>query len=265
MSRPRRPRRPSLALAVLLTLTAPLSASGQAALGDGPLTLEAADGVEWRRQEQLFVAEGDAVARQAAVQLNAERLVAAYRTKDGGAPEIFRVDAEGGVRIDNDGDVATGTRAAFDLETRAIVLSGPGLTYVAGDIRVTAEGTMEYDLEGRVAVARGDARVQDRRGRLTADVIEARFQSGADGGLAVARAWGGVLIETETETVVGKRAQYDFARRRADVVGDVRIRRGENVLTGARATVDLVSGISTIAGATDGGRVKGLVFPKAVR
>ncbi len=258
-------RRPTLALAALLALAAPAGAAGQAALGDGPLTLEAADGVEWRREEQLFIAEGDAVARQAAVQLNAERLVAAYRTKDGGAPEIFRVDAEGGVRIDNDGDVATGTRAAFDLEARAIVLSGPGLSYVAGKVRVTASGTMEYNLKDRVAVARGDARVQDARGRLTADVIEARFQSGADSGPSVARAWGGVLIETETETIVGERAQYDFARRRADVVGGVSIRRGENVLTGARATVDLASGISTLAGAADGGRVKGLVFPKALR
>ena len=41
----------------------PALAATAAALGSGPLSLDAADGVEWRREEHVFVAEGGAIAR----------------------------------------------------------------------------------------------------------------------------------------------------------------------------------------------------------
>ena len=40
----------------------PALAQDVSALGDGPLVLDAADGVEWHREERIFVAEGDAAA-----------------------------------------------------------------------------------------------------------------------------------------------------------------------------------------------------------
>ena len=43
------------------------------ALGDGPLSLDAADGVEWRQEERVFIAEGDAVASQGQLTLKADR------------------------------------------------------------------------------------------------------------------------------------------------------------------------------------------------
>lgn len=258
----------SAALAFLFALSGPPAAEAQtpAALGDGPLSLDAADGVEWRREEHIFIAEGDATARQGAVSLAADRLVAAYRTGDGGKLEIFRIDAEGAVRIDNAGDVATGARAAFDLDARAIVLSGPGLRYTTEGAVVTAEDTLEYLMAERRAVARGEATVTDSRGSLSADVIEARLKAGDAGGVDVARAWGDVAIRTAQETVRADRAEYDFNTRKARAIGNVRISRGDNVLTGARASVDLGTGISRLEGGAtqaDDGRVRGLVFPKA--
>ncbi len=243
----------------------PALAATAAALGSGPLSLDAADGVEWRREEHVFVAEGDAIARQGAVTLRGDRLVASYRDRPAGGVEIFRIDAEGAVRIENGRDIATGARAAFDLAARAIVLTGPGLSYVSGAATVTARDTLEYDLKTGRAVARGDAAVEDRRGRLTASVIEAQLtgSGGNTAGVMLARAWGGVVIQNGVETIRAERAAYDFAARRAEALGAVRITRGQSVLTGERATIDFNTGVSRLYGETDGKRVRGLIFPKA--
>lgn len=255
-----------LAAIILAMATAalPVPSFGQAqsALGDGPLALDAANGVEWRREEKIFIASGDAVASQGEVKLAADRLVAAYRDKSGGGLEIYRVDAEGQVRIQNGADTASGVRAAFDLDARAILLTGPGVRYEGKAGVVTATETLEYDLAERRAVARGEATVTASQGMLTAPVVEASFD--AANGLATARAWGGVVIQTQSETITGTEAVYDVQRQRATLRGNVRIRRGENILSGAEATVDLATGISRLTGGA-GGRVKGLVFPKAVQ
>ena len=252
-------------------LASPVFAQSAEALGDGPLALDAANGIEWRRQERLFIAEGDAVAKQAGVTLKADRLVASYRKAPSGKIEIFRVDAEGNVNIENQGDRATGSRAVFDLEGRKIVLTGSGLQYANGEAVVTASRTLEYDVKRRRAVAAGNARVKDRRGVLTAAVIEARF--GASRALSEARASGGVVLRTADEIVRADRAVYNFKAETAQATGNVKIARGQNILTGARATVDFKSGISRIAGNASGAsnagtgsqRVRGMIFPKAVQ
>ena len=120
----------------------PALAQDVSALGDGPLALDAADGVEWRREERIFVAEGDAVARQGGVTIKADRLVAAYRESVAGKLEIFRVDAEGGARVESGSDVATGARAIFDLDRSTVVFSGGGLKYANADSTVTANRTL---------------------------------------------------------------------------------------------------------------------------
>ena len=248
-------------LLVSLALPGLATAQETTALGDGPLELDAAGGVEWRQEERLFIAEGGAVARQAGATLRAQRLVAAYRdAAKGGGIEIFRVDAEGDVRIENEGDVATGARAVFDLADARIRLTGPGLRYASGRAAVTAGESLEYDLDDRRAIARGNARVDAPRGQLAAPVIEARI--GADGDVQEARASGGVVIRTGAETLSAREARYDFALEQAEASGDVRLVRGSNVLTGARATIDFKTGVARLDGGA-GGRVRGLVFPKA--
>lgn len=258
----------ALAAALLLASLPPGVARSQeaAALGDGPLALDAADGVEWRREERLFIAEGDAVAKQGGVTLKAERMVAAYRTRPGGGLEIYKLDAEGDVEVESGGDAASGGRATFDLGAGVIALSGPNLAYASAEARVTARDTLEYFVKEKRAVARGAARVRDARGALSAAVIEAQFSGAATDGLSRARAWGDVRIDTGQEVILAERAEYDFRRRLAVAAGDVRIRRGENVLTGATATVDFASGVSRLAGGGgEGKRVRGMVFPKAVQ
>ena len=83
----------------------------------GPIAITAKDGIEWRQEQRQVIARGDARAVQAERDGTGDRLTAFYRPKSGaaaqpqpaqtviadgtdtGGNEIYRVQAEGHVRI----------------------------------------------------------------------------------------------------------------------------------------------------------------------
>src|SRR5215472_16906686 len=80
----------------------------------GPIAITASDGIEWRQEQREVVARGNARAVRQNVTVIADRLTAFYRPKSGAGPhpaqpvgngpdtggnEIYRVQAEGSVRI----------------------------------------------------------------------------------------------------------------------------------------------------------------------
>ncbi len=82
----------------------------------GPITITSSDGIEWRQQEREVIARGNAKAVRQNVTVTADRLIAFYRPKNGASPpqpaqtvsaadpdtggnEVYRVEAEGHVRI----------------------------------------------------------------------------------------------------------------------------------------------------------------------
>src|SRR5215469_14023594 len=97
-----------------LTLLA-MAAAAQSPLMNGtdskqPLEVQADSGIEWRQNEQLYIARGNAVAKRGPAEVHADTLIAHYRPiKPGSQPvgdsantlggntEIYRVDAEGNV------------------------------------------------------------------------------------------------------------------------------------------------------------------------
>ena len=74
--------------------------------GDGPIQIEADDGIEWQRANQLYVARGNARARQGSVTVEGDELIAFYRPNAAGENEIYRIDANGNVRIISENEVA---------------------------------------------------------------------------------------------------------------------------------------------------------------
>ena len=63
--------------------------------GDGPIQIEADDGIEWQRANQLYAARGNARAEQGGVTVEADELIAFYQPNAEGENEIFRIDANG--------------------------------------------------------------------------------------------------------------------------------------------------------------------------
>ncbi|MBW8270588.1 hypothetical protein K1J50_13975 [Caldovatus sp. SYSU G05006] len=263
----------------------------------GPIEVTARDGIEWRQAEQVVIARGDARAVRGGVTVEADRLIARYRPRGGaraaaGAPppppqqanEIWRLEAEGNVRISTATDRATGERAVYDMDQAVMVLSGRNLRLVTPQQTITARDSLEYWPQRRMAVARGGAQVESSDGRcVAADTLVGYFAAerpaASGGGAAPAgpagggpgaavpgegsrlekvEAFGHVEIRTATEVVRGERGVYSPVDGRARLVGNVRITRGDNHVEGQEALVDLRAGTARLLGE----RVRGLIVPQ---
>ncbi len=296
------PRRPLLALLAISAALGPAAAQNLDLTGGGPIEITSSNGIEWRQAEQVVVALGNARAARDGVAVEADRLIARYRPRGGAQPtpatagsspvsgsELWRLEAEGRVRIASATERAEGQRAVYDMDQSVMVLSGQGLSLTTPEQRVTARDSLEYWPARRMAVARGGAVVttEDNR-RITADTLVAYFleapargatpaaapanppprppvaglpNAGEGSRLDRVEAYGNVEIRTADEVVRGERGVYSPVTGLARLVGGVRITRGDNQLNGAEAIVNLRTGVSRLVSAP-GQRVQGLVSPQ---
>jgi len=262
----------------------------------GPVDITANDGIEWRQAEQVVVARGGARAERAGTAVDAARLLARYRPQNGagaaaapspgteamgGNNEIWRLEAEGNVRISTATDVATGDRAVYDMDQAVLVLSGQNIGLTTPQQTITARDSLEYWTQRRMAVARGNALVVTQDGRrITADVLVAYLleddaapaaapRPGTEGAAAPppgqgrldrVELFGNVEIRSAEEVVRGERGVYAAGTGLARLLGDVRITRGANQINGQEALVNLNTGVSRLVG-QGGQRVQGLIAP----
>ena len=285
-----------IALAALL-MGGPALAQGIDLSQGGPVEVTAADGIEWRQQEQVVVARGEARATRGGVTVEADRLIARYRPRGGqaatparapnegpaGGGEIWRLEAEGSVVVSTATDRAEGDRAVYDMDQAVMVMTGRALRLTTPDNTLTARDSVEYWSARRMAVARGNAVVVTNDGRrVRADTLVAHFaETPAPGGappqprpaaaqpggvqqpssIERVEAFGNVEIRTAEEVVRGDRGVYSPNTGMARLLGQVRITRGENTLTGQEAIVNMQTGVARLVSAP-GARVQGLVVPQ---
>jgi len=267
------------AFAGLLAATAGPSATQAQSLGFGrgnsdPIQIEANDGIEWQRTKQVYVARGDARASQGGVTVEADMLVAHYRSTDSGSDEIYRIDATGNVRIVSATETATSDEAVYDVVKGILVMTGKQVRLVTPQDTIIARDSLEYYEDEQLAVARGDAlAIRDDR-RVRADTLMAHFSAkqGEKRSSKMDRieAVGNVHLSTATDIVTANRGDYRLNAGLATVTGDVRITRGETQLNGNRAEVNLNTGQSrllTDAGGSQksGERVRAIFNPAAPR
>jgi lipopolysaccharide export system protein LptA len=269
----------------------------------GPIDITARDGIEWRQDQREVIARGNARAVRQNVTVEADRLIAFYRPKDpnaapapaqsdqgvlgssdAGGNEIYRVRAEGHVRIFTPTDEAQGDVAVYDLDQAVMVMTGRALKLTTPSEVLTARDSLEYWSQKHMAVARGNAVALTNDGRrLAADTLVAYTTEGqaqpagatpvaakpanddplvSSGKLEKVEAFGNVSVRTATDTATGDRAVYVPETGIARLAGKVRITRGQNQLDGTEAEVNMKTGISRLlAGNGPAGRVTGLVVP----
>lgn len=291
----------------LALLASPVSAQGIDLSKGGPIEVTSRGGMEWRQNEQVVIARGDARAVRGDVTVIGDTLIAHYRKKanaaaaaagtgntlvpgtDTGNNEIYRLEADGNVKIFNKTDIAVGDHAIYDIDQAVMLLTGKNLSLTTPSQVMTARDTMEYWSQKHMAVGRGDATVVTSDGRrLAADVLVGftapQQQAGATpvstagpkpkvpaapgsdplaagGKLQRVEAFGHVVIRTAAETITGDRAVYVADSGMARIAGHVRITRGLNQLNGDEALVNMHTGISTLVREPGNGRVEGLVVP----
>lgn len=265
------------ALLAAFTIAVGLGATGHPALaqtlqnlkgGSEPLEINADDGIEWRRDEQLYVARGNALAVRGDISVYADVMSAHYRAQARGGTDIDRIDVEGNVRIVSPTETVYGDRGAYDVINGVLVLVGRDLRLIGATDTITARDSLEYWERKNLAVARGDAVAVRGDKRIKADVLSAYFAPDKSGKSKLTRieAFGNVRISTPTEFARGDRGIYFVEREFATLSGAVKITREENQLNGEYAEVDLKSGVSRLLpgppGVATDARVRGLLVPK---
>lgn len=230
--------------------------------GDKPIEINAEQGIEWQQRNKAYIARGNARAAQGDVAVHADVLTAYYRDIDGGGTEIWRIDAEGHVRIVTPTQRAYGDKAVYDVDNGVLVLTGKVRLDTETD-RITARDSIEYWEKQNLAVARGNAVAIRGENRLRADVLTAHFAKDKNGKARVRQvdAFDNIVITTPDEIVRSSRGIYDVETGIATLTGSVKITRGANQLNGAYAEVNLNTGVSRIFGRGSGG-VQGIFTPE---
>ena len=227
---------------------------------DQPIEIFADKGIEWQQENLIFIARGNARAVRGAVTVYADELRAYYREKADGGTDIWRLDANGKVRIKTQGETAYGDNAIYQVDKKILVLKGRKVRLVAGNDEITANRQLEYWENKQMAVARGNAFAVRENKRLRADVLAAYFRTDRKGENKLYRidAFDRVKVVTDQNTATSNRGVYNVESGIATLTGAVKLVRGKNVLTGCSAEVNLNSGISKIFScpATTGGARK---------
>jgi lipopolysaccharide export system protein LptA len=231
----------------------------------GPVEIDAEEGIEWRRDEKVYIARGHAKAKRGDITLYADTLTAHYDDSGGGS-KVTRVVAEGAVKIATPTQTVLGDRADYDLGQGVMVITGKDLRATTPTQTLTATDRFEYWAKREIVVARGNAVIIEPGKKVTADVITGYFVATPEGKreLKQVEANGRVVIIDKTEVVHGQKAIYDLKRGIATLTGGVKITRGKNQLNGEYAEVNLNTGVSRLLGAPKGkgdGRVHTLLVP----
>ncbi len=261
-------------VATLFTIGAgvflPDTAQSQSAEGGG-IEIEAEGGIEWLRNEKLYIARGNAHATSGDLEVFAGLMKAHYRKGESGT-EIHLIELEGDVRLETPGELIYGSYARYVPETERLEITGDNLRMESrdGDTKITARDKLEYHRIERRAIARGDAFARRNDTDVRADIISAFF--GKDGEAEQAsveriEANGNVEIKTNGDFASSNEAVYFVKTEKATLTGNVMIKRGENQLRGEFAEIDLVTGRSRLTGGKDESgkpkRVQGLILPRA--
>lgn len=229
---------------------------------DAPIEIDATEGIEWRRDEQLYVARGNVKVARGELQLFADTLTARYRDKDKLA-RIWQIEAAGNVRLTSAKETVFGERAIYNLDRDLVVFEGGALRIETAKQTVTAKGALEYWTKRRVLVARGGAVAVDGGRKVSADTLTAYFKETDEGTIQLyqVEAEGHVRITAKGGVARGTKAIYNLDHELAQLTGGVRITRGEVQLNGDRAEMNLKTGVSRLLGVPGKSKVHTLVVP----
>lgn len=294
-----------------------------------PINIEAEQGIEWRQNDRVYIARGNARATRGQATLFADTLMAFYRPvcgpeakgaaakkeaaaardaaaqktapqakteakscpeapaqrapdKDksaktgdpvgGNSTEIFRMEADGNVRIATETQTVYGDHAVYDVDQGLLVVTGKHLKLETPRDTVTARDTLEWYDEKQLAVARGDAVAVREGKRLRGDVLTSEVVKDQNGSSHISRidAQGNVLVSSLDQIARGDAGVYNVDTGIATLTGRVTLTRADNELRGQYAVVDLNNNVSRLLSAppsaklTEGRapRVEGLLVPR---
>lgn len=240
--------------------------------GQGPLEVTSENGIEWQQDVKAYIARGNAVAKRGQTTLYADVITAYYRDiPNTSQTEIWRVVADGHVRITTPTQQVVGDHGIYDIDQAVVIMTGQALKLTTPQDVVTARDSLEWYDAKQLAVARGDGVAVRGERRLRGDTLVAQVVQapGEDSRISRVDAKGHVIVSGPNGQVgTGDRGVYNADTGIATLVDHVTVARGDDTVVGQYGVVDLQTGVSRILprppSAEDAtrGRVQGMIMPR---
>jgi lipopolysaccharide export system protein LptA len=230
------------------------------------IDVEADNGIEWRQDQSVYIARMNARATRGGATLYGDTLTAHYRPVApdrkkpadpdslGGSTEIYRIEADGNVRLESETQTVYGDRGDYEMDSATAVFTGKHLKLVTPRDTVTARDSLEWYDNQLIGIARGEAvSVRDTK-QVAADILIAHVVKPADEPSRIDRidAQDHVVVTTPTDVARGASGVYNVDTGIVTLIRDVTITRGDNVLKGQYGIVNLNTNISRLLSAAPG-------------
>jgi lipopolysaccharide export system protein LptA len=166
----------------------------------------------------------------------------------GGSTEIYRMEADGNVRIATETQTVYGDHAVYDVDRSLLVVTGQHLKLETQHDTVTARDTLEWYDDKQLAVARGDAVAVREGKRLRGDVLTSEVVKDPNGPSHISRidAQGNVLVSSLEQIARGDAGVYNVDTGIATLTGRVTLTKGDSVLRGQYGVIDLNKNVSRL-------------------
>ena len=244
---------------------------------DSPIEISAEDGIEWHKNKNKYIARGNAKASKADLLVTSNVLEAIYEDNNDTDSEITLLKATGNVFIKNQkAQIQGGKIARYNLKKEYFIVNGEKLELISDEDRLTSNSTIEFWKNENIAIATGKAKAyKNDKYSIFADKLvwhliddkETDRRGKEDQGYQVKRilAYKNVIIETNNEIAYSNKALYNEISGICKLFGKVKLKKGDNFLTGEYAEMNLKTGISKLLPHPGGkisetkNRVKGLI------
>ena len=228
-----------------------------------PITIEAAEFLEWDQNEGTYIAKGKAFVQQSETTIKAAHIIARYNAS-GETRNINHFIATGEVTYIEGENTAKGDKLDYDLTASFYLLTGKNASVEGPRGKMTATKSITYDAAedaNRKITATGKARYKTDDGRIVfGDKLIAYIA--ADGTLKTINAYENTKVITTNGTeATADKLTYVASTALANLDGNVVIIDDENIMRGDKAKIDFNKEISRIISSPGGKRVSGTLTP----
>ena len=236
------------------------------------IEITADNGIEWDKVAGTYTARGNARVTRGERTITADRIIAWHRGEGTQKNDIYRVDAEGKVKVANSDSVIAGDRMIYDNENKVARITGRNLTMTSPDHKVTASDSIEYWDDKRMAVVRGSVVMIRSNEEMRADQAVAYYEpkdgsapdpkkSGSGGKQRLARieGLGNVYIASCSGYAHADKGLYDPNTGTAVLTGNVRLTRGREQMNGDTVEMNTRTGYTRVIAGPGGGRVTAML------
>jgi len=214
-----------------------------------PVEIYAEQGIEWHKNDNKYLAIGNAIAKSGKMSVNSDRIEAFYEESDNSGMDIKLVKAHKNVVVtDENLKIVGGKLAEYNLRKDYFSIFGKNLTLTSQENKLESNKKMEYWRTKGVAIASGKAKAQKgNEFKIEAEKL-VWYLNENDKKIEVKKIFGfdNVSIYTNNEVAFSDKALYNKESGICKLFGNVKLQKGDSFLTGDYAEVDLNKGISKL-------------------